>query len=134
MRTFRNESIEAVEQIPQIISTKCRAVTLPIPYFMHSNEPELAVFQYEYLIGMPGATEKQQVAWLNKVADIKVKSGFTQDEVKETLLRIVDLNEDGAGATRAKSRMMHLAIEIRAANKKNTPLKLERLEKDFGLM
>ena len=103
-------------------------------YFMHSNEPELAVFQYEYLIGMPGATEKQQVAWLNKVADIKVKSGFTQDEAKETLLRIVDLNQDGAGATRAKSRMMHLAIEIRAANKKNTPLKLERREKDFGLM
>ena len=38
MRTFSNESIEAVEQIPQVISIKCRAVALPIPYFIHSND------------------------------------------------------------------------------------------------
>ena len=123
--------IDRVEEHPNSIINREELADL---YFKHSNQPELAVFQYEYLIGMPGATEKQQVAWLNKVADIQVKSGCTQDVAKETLQRIVDLNEDGAGATRAKSRMMHLAIELRAANKKNTPLKLERREEDLGLM
>ena len=74
--------------------------------------------QYEYLLGMPGATEKQQVAWLNKVADIQVKTGGTHEEARATLQRVIDINPEGAGATRAQSRIMHLSIEIRAANKK----------------
>ena len=125
------QCINRVEEHPDSIVNREEFAAL---YVNHTNEPDLAVQQYEYLVAMPGASEKQQVAWLNKITDIQVKSGATQEEAKATLQRVIDINPDGAGATRAQSRMMHLAIEIRAANKKNTPLNLERRDEDLGLM
>ena len=125
------QCINRVEEHPDSIVNREELAAL---YVNHTNEPDLAVQQYEYLVAMPGASEKQQVAWLNKITDIQVKSGATQEEAKATLQRVIDINPDGAGATRAQSRMMHLAIEIRAANKKNTPLNLERRDEDLGLM
>ena len=122
---------DRVEEHPDSIVNREELAAL---YVNHTNEPDLAVQQYEYLVAMPGASEKQQVAWLNKITDIQVKSGATQEEAKATLQRVIDINPDGAGATRAQSRMVHLAIEIRAANKKNTPLNLERRDEDLGLM
>ncbi|HAL04738.1 MAG TPA: hypothetical protein DCP58_06475, partial [Verrucomicrobiales bacterium] len=125
------QCINRVEEHPDSITNREELAAL---YVSHANEPVLAIQQYEYLLGMPGATEKQQVAWLNKVADIQVKSGGTHEEARATLQRVIDINPEGAGATRAQSRIMHLSIEIRAANKKNAPLKLERHEEDLGLM
>ena len=125
------QCVNRVEEHPDSITNREELAAL---YVSHANEPALAIQQYEYLLGMPGATEKQQVAWLNKVADIQVKSGGTHDDARATLQRVIDINPEGAGATRAQSRIMHLSIEIRAANKKNAPLKLERREEDLGLM
>ena len=125
------QCINRVEEHPDSITNREELAAL---YVSHANEPVLAIQQYEYLLGMPGATEKQQVAWLNKVADIQVKSGGTHEEARATLQRVIDINPEGAGATRAQSRIMRLSIEIRAANKKNAPLKLERREEDLGLM
>ena len=125
------ECLNRVEEHPDSIINREELADL---YLNHAKEPTLAQYQYEHLLGMPGATGKQKVIWLNKIADIQVKSGGKQDQVKATLQRIIALNPEGAGATRAQSRIMHLAIEIRAANKKNTPLKLERRDEDLGLM
>ena len=125
------QCINRLEEHPDSITNREELAAL---YVSHAYEPALAIQQYEYLLGMPGATEKQQVAWLNKVADIQVKTGGTHEEARATLQRVIDINPEGAGATRAQSRIMHLSIEIRAANKKNAPLKLERREEDLGLM
>jgi len=125
------ECLNRVEEHPDSIINREELADL---YLNHAKEPTLAQYQYEHLLGMPGATEKQKVIWLNKIADIQVKSGGKQEQVKATLQCIIALNPEGAGATRAQSRIMHLAIEIRAANKKNTPLKLERRDEDLGLM
>ena len=125
------QCINRVEEHPDSITNREELAAL---YVSHANEPALAIQQYEYLLTMPGANEKQQVAWLNKVADIQVKTGGTHEAARATLKRVIDINPEGAGATRAQSRIMRLSIEIRAANKKNAPLKLERREEDLGLM
>ena len=125
------QCINRVEEHPQSIVNREELAAL---YVSYAKEPELAIQQYEYLVAMPGSTDKQKVGWLNKITDIQVKSGAAQEEAKATLQRVIDLNRDSAGATRAQSRIMHLSIEIRAVNKKNSMLKLERREEDFGLL
>ena len=83
---------------------------------------------------MPGSTTPQQVAWLNKIVDIQLKSGARLEEMTSTLNRVIDIAPKSASANRAQSRIMHLPIEIRGVSKKKAPLKLERRDEDLGLM
>ena len=103
-------------------------------YFDHKKEWEMAIKQYELLISMPGASTKQKVEWLNKIVDIKVKSGTRLEEITPILDRVVNINPESAAANRAQSRIMHLPIEIRVANKKKVPLKLKQHDEDLGLI
>ena len=103
-------------------------------YFDESNEWSMAIQQYEQLINMLGSTSSQKVAWLNKIVDIQLKSGASLEEMTLTLNRVIDIAPESAASNRAKSRIMHLPIEIRGVSKKKAPLKLERRDEDLGLM
>ena len=103
-------------------------------YFDESNEWSMAIQQYEQLINMLGSTSSQKVTWLNKIVDIQLKSGASLEEMTLTLNRVIDIAPESAASNRAKSRIMHLPIEIRGVSKKKAPLKLERRDEDLGLM
>ena len=103
-------------------------------YFDESNEWSMAIQQYEQLINMLGSTSSQKVTWLNKIVDIQLKSGASLEEMTLTLNRVIDIDPESAASNRAKSRIMHLPLEIRGVSQKKAPLKLERRDEDLGLM
>ena len=80
----------------------------------------MAIQQYEQLINMLGSTSSQKVTWLNKIVDIQLKSGASLEEMTLTLNRVIDIAPESAASNRAKSRIMHLPIEIRGGSKKKS--------------
>jgi hypothetical protein len=102
-------------------------------YLGHLRQPALAIQQYEHLLTLPGTTVHQKTAWLNKVADIQLKSGETYETIRATLELIVSLDPNAAPAARAEQRIAYLRIEIRGANKKTNKLQLGSYDEYVGL-
>ena len=102
-------------------------------YLGHMKQPALAIQQYEHLLTLPGTTIHQKAAWLNKVADIQIKSGETYESIRATLLLIVSLNPKAAPATLAEQRIAYLRVEMRGVNKKSKKLQLGSYDEDVGL-
>ena len=102
-------------------------------YVAHMKEPALAIQQYEHLLTLPGTTIHQKAAWLNKVADIQIKSGETYESIRATLQLIVSLNPKAAPATLAEQRIAYLRVEMRGVNKKSKKLQLGSYDEDVGL-
>ena len=82
---------------------------------------------------MPGATIHQKTAWLNKVADIQIKSGETYESIRATLQLIISLNPKAAPAALAEQRIAYLRIEMRGVDKKSKKLQLGTYDEDVGL-
>jgi len=102
-------------------------------YLGHLRQPTLAIQQYEHLLTLPGTTVHQKTAWLNKVADIQLKSGETYETIRATLELIVSLDPNAASAARAEQRIACLRIEMRGANKKTNKLQLGSYDEYVGL-
>ena len=102
-------------------------------YVAHMKEPALAIQQYEHLLTLPGTTIHQKAAWLNKVADIQIKSGETYESIRATLQQIVSLNPKAAPAALAEQRIAYLRVEMRGVNKKSKKLQLGSYDEDVGL-
>ena len=102
-------------------------------YLGHMKQPALAIQQYEHLLTLPGTTIHQKAAWLNKVADIQIKSGETYESIRATLQLIVSLNPKAAPATLAEQRIAYLRVEMRGVNKKSKKLQLVSYDEDVGL-
>ena len=102
-------------------------------YLGHMKQPALAIQQYEHLLTLPGTTIHQKTAWLNKVADIQIKSGETYESIRATLLLIVSLNPKAATAALAEQRIAYLRVEMRGVNKKTKKLQLGSYDEDMGL-
>jgi len=102
-------------------------------YLNHANQPPKAAEQYDHLLALPGTTIHQKTAWLNKIADIQVKSGESHETVRATLERVIALDPKAAPAARAQQRISYLNIELRGANRKTTKLQLGSYEEDIGL-
>jgi tetratricopeptide (TPR) repeat protein len=102
-------------------------------YLGHMKQPALAIQQYEHLLTLPGTTIHQKTAWLNKVADIQIKSGETYESIRATLLLIVSLNPKAATAALAEQRIAYLRVEMRGVNKKSKKLQLGSYDEDVGL-
>ena len=82
---------------------------------------------------MPGSTILQKTVWLNKVADIQIKSDETHESIRSTLQRIISLDPNAAPAARAEQRISYLRVEIRGVNKKSKKLQLGNYDEDLGL-
>ena len=102
-------------------------------YVAHMKQPALAIQQYEHLLTLPGTTIHQKAAWLNKVADIQIKSGETYESIRATLQLIVSLNPKAAPAALAEQRIAYLRVEMRGVNKKSKKLQLGSYDEDVGL-
>ena len=102
-------------------------------YLGHMKQPALAIQQYEHLLILPGTTIHQKTAWLNKVADIQIKSGETYESIRATLQLIISLNPKAAPAAVAEQRIAYLRIEMRGVNKKTKKLQLGSYDEDMGL-
>lgn len=102
-------------------------------YVAHMKESALAIQQYEHLLTLPGTTIHQKAAWLNKVADIQIKSGETYESIRATFQQIVSLNPKAAPATLAEQRIAYLRVEMRGVNKKSKKLQLGSYDEDVGL-
>ena len=102
-------------------------------YLDHANQPAKAAEQYDHLLALAGTTIHQKTAWLNKIADIQVKSGESYKKVRATLERVIALDPKAAPAARAQQRISYLNIELRGANRKTTKLQLGSYEEDIGL-
>ena len=102
-------------------------------YLGHMKQPALAIQQYEHLLTLPGTTIHQKTAWLNKVADIQIKSGETHESIRATLQLIISLNPKAAPAALAEQRIAYLRVEMRGVNKKSKKLQLGSYDEDVGL-
>ena len=102
-------------------------------YLGHMKQPALAIQQYEHLLTLPGTTIHQKTAWLNKVADIQIKSGETYESIRATLQLIISLNPKAAPAAVAEQRIAYLRIEMRGVNKKTKKLQLGSYDEAMGL-
>ena len=102
-------------------------------YLGHMKQPALAIQQYEDLLTLPGTTIHQKTAWLNKVADIQIKSGETYESIRETLQLIISLNPKAAPAALAEQRIAYLRVEMRGVNKITKKLQLGSYDEDVGL-
>ena len=102
-------------------------------YLGHMKQPALAIQQYEHLLTLPGTTIHQKTAWLNKVADILIKSGETYESIRATLQLIISLDPKAAPAARAEQRIAYLRVEMRGVNKKSKKLQLGSYDEDVGL-
>ena len=102
-------------------------------YLGHMKQPALAIQQYEHLLTLPGTTIHQKTAWLNKVADIQIKSGETYESIRATLQLIISLNPKAAPAALAEQRIAYLRVEMRGVNKKSKKLQLGSYDEDVGL-
>ena len=102
-------------------------------YLGHMKQPALAIQQYEHLLTLPGTTIHQKTAWLNKVADIQIKSGETYESIRATLQLIISLDPKAAPAALAEQRIAYLRIEMRGVNKKSKKLQLGSYDEDVGL-
>ena len=102
-------------------------------YLGHMKQPALAIQQYEHLLTLPGTTIHQKTAWLNKVADIQIKSGETYESIRETLQLIISLNPKAAPAALAEQRIAYLRVEMRGVNKITKKLQLGSYDEEVGL-
>lgn len=122
--------LRRVEMHPDSISNREELAAL---YLDHTKQPAMALRQYEHLLALPGTTIHQKTAWLNKLADIQVKSGESYETIRATLERVVALDSRAAPAARAQQRISYLHIELRSVNRKTKRLQLGSYDEDLGL-
>ena len=122
--------LHRVEMHPDSISNREELAAL---YLDHTKQPAMALRQYEHLLALPGTTIHQKTAWLNKLADIQVKSGESYETIRATLERVVALDPRAAPAARAQQRISYLHIELRSVNRKTKRLQLGSYDEDLGL-
>ena len=122
--------LRRVEMHPDSISNREELAAL---YLDHTKQPAMALRQYEHLLALPGTTIHQKTAWLNKLADIQVKSGESYETIRATLERVVALDPRAAPAARAQQRISYLHIELRSVNRKTKRLHLGSYDEDLGL-
>ncbi|MBO56736.1 MAG: hypothetical protein CMO62_03345 [Verrucomicrobiales bacterium] len=122
--------LSRVETHPDSINNREELAAL---YLGEGKEPAMALKQYEYLLALPGTTIHQKTAWLNKIADIQLKSGESYETISSTLEQIIALDPRAAPAARAQQRISYLPIELRSANRKTKRLKLGSYDDELGL-
>ena len=122
--------LRRVEMHPNSVSNREELAAL---YLGHPNQAAMALEQYERLLALPGTTIHQKTTWLNKLADIQIKSGESHEAVRTTLDRVIALDPKAAPAARAQQRISYLSIELRGVNRKPTKLQLGSYDEDLGL-
>jgi tetratricopeptide (TPR) repeat protein len=107
-------------------------VRLAIIYARHYKRLDLAALELNQLIEQPNQPHKRVAHWLNLLADLQIQGGADYDEVRGTLLKIVEQFPDSPVAQIARSRLDRLKMEFKG--KEETPgKKLGVYEQNIGL-
>jgi tetratricopeptide (TPR) repeat protein len=105
---------------------------LALLYLEGFQRPDLALEQFEQLIGQTLAPSAQVVKWLNLVADIQVSSTGDLARARETVQRILDRYPGTPAAETARRRLLLLERELQA-KKQSQVVKLGSYEQRLGL-
>ena len=105
---------------------------LAILYVDHYKRLDLAADQLEQLIQQPKAPHKSVVHWLNRMADLQIRSGSDYESIKRTLERVIALAPNLAAAETARRRIELLRLEQKALGT-NEAVKLGTYEQNIGL-
>ena len=121
--------VQQLEQHPQDWEVREQLARL---YAEHFHHIPLAVDQLEQLVAQPGQPVKKVISWLNMMADFYTRQAGDLVKARETLQCIIDRDPDSGSAEKARQRMAHLALELRA-QKTNPAVKLGSYEQNIGL-
>ncbi len=123
------EYVAHLEQHP--LDTDARE-KLAVIYAKYYHRLDLAMEQLELLIEMPGMASKKIVHWLNLKADLQVIEGDVQENIHQTLQRIIDAYPGQAYADNASRRLQTVRLEMNAKTV-SKPVALGAYEQDIGL-
>jgi tetratricopeptide (TPR) repeat protein len=105
---------------------------LAIIYADHYQRLDLATDELKQLIEHPNQPPKRVAHWLNLLADLQVHHGADYDTVRRTLELIIARFANSAVADRARTRLAHLKLELKA--QQETPgVKMGVYEQRLGL-
>src|ERR1051325_8220096 len=86
---------------------------LALLYAHHYRRLDLATTEIEQLIAHPNQPSRRVVHWLNLLADLQIEHAAGYDAIRDTLQRIVDRFPTLAAGEAARSRLVHLKLEIK---------------------
>lgn len=124
-----DELVTHLEQYPLDLDAREQLALLLAREFQRLD---LAVGQFEELIGCPNVSPRQVVHWLNELADVHTAVGGDVAAAEAALRRIVELYPGSAFAAQAAQRIMTLPNEVRV-HREPRPLKLGQYEQRLGL-
>lgn len=105
---------------------------LAIIYADHYQRLDLATDELKQLIEHPNQPAKRVAHWLNLLADLQIHHGADYDTVRRTLELVVERFANSATADRARARLAHLKLELKA--QQETPgVKMGVYEQRLGL-
>ena len=123
------EYVAHLEQHP--LDTEARE-KLAVIYANHYKRLDLAAGELNQLAAMPEQPARRAAHWLNLLADLQIQNGADYETVRGTLSQIIGQFPDQPAAQLARSRMDHLALELKV--KTETPTKkIGVYEQNIGL-
>ncbi len=127
--TLAAEYVAHLEQHP--LDTEARE-KLAVIYANHYKRLDLAAGELNQLASMPEQPARRTAQWLNLLADLQIQNGADYEAVRGTLSQIIERFPDLSAAEQARSRLNHLALELKA--KIETPTKkIGVYEQNIGL-
>ncbi|MBP7977509.1 MAG: hypothetical protein KA122_11855 [Verrucomicrobia bacterium] len=93
---------------------------------------DLATAELEQLIALPNLPEKQAAHWLNRLADLQIRTGAGEEAIRQTLHRIEARAPQSVHAELARQRLARLKLELKAGAATPT-VKLGVYEQNLGL-
>lgn len=90
---------------------------LAVLYADHYRDLDLAQEQLEWLLSLPNQRPRQTVQWINLLADLQVRLGADEEQIRQTIQRIIDLNPESGHAEQARHRLDHLPLELKGREK-----------------
>ena len=109
--TLAAEYVAHLEQHP--LDTEVRE-KLAVIYANHYKRLDLAAGELNQLAAMPEQPARRAVHWLNLLADLQIQNGADYETVRGTLSQIIERFPDLSAAEQARSRIDHLALELKA--------------------
>ncbi len=123
------ECVKHLEEHP--LDTEARE-RLAVIYADHYGRLDLAASELEQMIEQPKQPARLVVHWLNRLADLQIRSGAGFEAAQQTLQRIVERNPNVAAAELARHRLALLRLELKS-KEKSQEVKLGSYEQNVGL-
>lgn len=102
------EYIQQLNEHPLDLETR---ENLAMLYAHHYQRLDMAIDQFETMVGFRNQAPKQVVRWLNRMADLHIKIAGNVKDAKGCLERICALYPDSSHEAQARKRIHYLGLE-----------------------